>query len=73
MPGPSRARRSMRSYTGRTSSHDQPSAPSSAHVSKSVGAPRTQIIAFRQLDPPRTRPRGQASRRPLACACGTVS
>ena len=35
--------------------------------------PRTQIIALRELDPPRTRPRGQASRRPLACACGTVS
>ena len=27
-------------------------------------APRTQIIALRELDPPRTRPRGHASRRP---------
>ena len=42
-------------------------------MSKSSGAPRTQIIALRQLEPPSTRPRGQASRRPFACACGTVS
>ena len=42
-------------------------------MSKSSGAPRTQIIALRQLDPPSTLPRGQARRRPSACGCGTVS
>ena len=59
MPGPPGSRRSMRSYTGRTSSHDQPSAPSSAHVSKSEGAPRTQTIALR-----RARPAEDAAARP---------
>ncbi len=64
MPGPPGARRSMRSYTGRTSSHDQPSAPSCAQVSKSEGAPRTQIIALRAARPAEdaaARPREPAS------------
>ena len=73
VPGPDGSRRSMRSYTGSTSRHDQPSAPRYAHVSKSAGAPRTQTMALRQLEPPSTRPRGHASRRPAACVWGTVS
>jgi hypothetical protein len=34
-------------------------ARSGSQVSKSAAAPRTQTIAFRELEPPITRPRGQ--------------